>query len=558
MGMLKIKINWSITWSLVFFISTYITYVINSTHFDLTRAADFEYYRDYLSYFFGEIGKTNREQGLIYFFLVSFVLKISEMDYGFYSMFLNISNGILLTNYLLYLIGLAGLFKLLKLQNIKTSNIFFTFVLINFFPPTTYMLLNMKPEILAFSILPWSLFLIYKFIETNDIKYIYLALFPNLILLSSKGTIIASVGLIYTYILLKNYNSFNNKKIFYFIVLSTFLILFIYYENYVSNGKLLLEHTNLNPMYQNIASLSFIWNINYSNLLFNPFNNFHANSFLGILLLDTFGDYYSYHAFQDNSLFRFSRIKLPGLWYISYWPQFISIFLTLFFYFSILKFSRLKKYSTLFYILPIFGLFPLLLQAYGVPSLNFNPSTADAFKSHYYSYLLVITFAFVIVSWIQKYKIAKPILFILIIFTYINLYGFVKNDVSTYREALSVRNNYSYTCKLNQILTFNFLNSNCDNDEIKICKDSPYLARVNYADPYKQLNLVNKTYTQKQELSNGNIVVVPLTFEECSSFVKSGYSYLSFINNSLFLPKINILIYVLSVFSFVYIFFKLE
>jgi len=263
--MLKTKINWSITWSLVFLISTYITYVINSTHFDLTKAADFEYYRDYLSYFFGEIGKTNREQGLIYFFLVSFILKISEMEYGFYSMFLNISNGILLTNYLLYLIGLAGFFKLLKLQNIKTSNIFFTFVLINFFPPTTYMLLNMKPEILAFSILPWSLFLIYKFIETSDIKYIYLALFPNLILLSSKGTIIASVGLIYTYILLKNYNSFNNKKIFYFIVLSTFLILFIYYENYVSNGKLLLEHTNLNPMYQNIASLSFIWNINYSN-----------------------------------------------------------------------------------------------------------------------------------------------------------------------------------------------------------------------------------------------------------------------------------------------------
>ena len=228
------------------------------------------------------------------------------------------------------------------------------------------MLLNMKPEILAFSILPWSLFLIYKFIETSDIKYIYLALFPNLILLSSKGTIIASVGLIYTYILLKNYNSFNNKKIFYFIVLSTFLILFIYYENYISNGKLVLEHRNLNPMYQNIASLSFIWNINYSNLLFNPFNNFHANSFLGILLLDTFGDYYSYHAFQDNSLFRFSRVKLPGLWYISYWPQFISISLTLFFYFSILKFLRVKKYSTLFYILPIFGLLPLLLQAYGV------------------------------------------------------------------------------------------------------------------------------------------------------------------------------------------------
>ena len=135
--MLKNKINLSIIWAFIFLISTYATYAVNSTHFDITKAADFEYYRDCLHYFFGEIENTNREQGLIYFFLVSLVLKTSNMDFGIYSIFLNISNGVLLTNYLLYLIGLAGLFKLLKLQKISTSNIFFTFVLINFVPPTT-------------------------------------------------------------------------------------------------------------------------------------------------------------------------------------------------------------------------------------------------------------------------------------------------------------------------------------------------------------------------------------------------------------------------------------
>lgn len=556
--MLKNKINLSIIWAFIFLISTYATYAVNSTHFDITKAADFEYYRDYLYYFFGEIENTNREQGLIYFFLVSLVLKTSNMDFGIYSIFLNISNGVLLTNYLLYLIGLAGLFKLLKLQKISTSNIFFTFVLINFFPPTTYMLLNMKPEILAFSILPWSLFLIFKFIETTDIKYIYLSLFPNLILLSSKGTIIASVGLIYTYILLRNFNSFKSKKIFKFISLSIFLLVIINYENYIANGRFLLDHENLNSAYKNKANFSFIWHINFSDLLFNPFKDFHANSFLGIILLDTFGDYFSYHALQDNSLFRFSRIKLPGVWYISYWTQFISIFLTLSFYYSILKFTRLRKYNSLFFILPFFGLLPLLLQAYGIPSLNFNPSTADAFKSHYYSYLLIISFAFVIVSWSQKYRIVTPILFILIIFSYINLYGFIKNDVSTYQEALSVRNNYSYTCKLNQSLTFNFLNSNCDNVEVKTCKDSLHLGKANYAETDGLLNSSNQPYTQQQELSNENEVVVPLTFKECSSYVKSGYSYSSFINNSIIFPRINIFIFLINIFSFIYIFFKLE
>ena len=208
--------------------------------------------------------------------------------------------------------------------------------------------------------------------------------------------------------------------------------------------------------------------------------------------------------------------------------------------------------------MPVFGLFPLILQAYGIPGLNFNPSTADAFKSHYYSYLLVISFAFVVISWIQKYKIAKPILFLLIIFSYVNLYGFIKNDVSTYKEALSVRNNYSYTCGLNQDLSFSFLNSNCNNSEVKTCEDSPHLGKLNYAKTTTNSYLAYEPYTNKQELSNGNLVVVPVTFEECVNFVNSGYSYKSFINNSLVFPKINIAMYLLSIFSMIYIFFKVN
>ena len=93
----------------MFIVSTYTTYAINSTHFDITKAADYEYYRDYLYYFFGEIETTNKEQGLFYFFIVSLVLKLSELDFGLYGLSLFLSNGILITNYLLYLLGLQDL-----------------------------------------------------------------------------------------------------------------------------------------------------------------------------------------------------------------------------------------------------------------------------------------------------------------------------------------------------------------------------------------------------------------------------------------------------------------
>ena len=117
--MSKIKTNWSTFWFLIFIVSTYTNIRSKQYAFDLTKAADYEYYRDYIYYFFGENEITNKEQGLIYFFIVSFILKVSEIDFGFYGVSLFLSNGILIANYFLYLIGLAGLYKLLRLQNIN-------------------------------------------------------------------------------------------------------------------------------------------------------------------------------------------------------------------------------------------------------------------------------------------------------------------------------------------------------------------------------------------------------------------------------------------------------
>ena len=204
---------------------------------------------------------------------------------------------------------------------------------------------------------------------------------------------------------------------------------------------------------------------------------------------------------------------MPGVWHISYWTQFISICLTLTFYYSVFKFVKVKKYRTVF--IANFGLLPLILQAYGIPSQTLI-HLLRILLNHYYSYLLVISFAFIVITWIQN-KIVKPILFLLVIFTYVNLYGFVKIDINTYKEALSVRNNYSYTCRLNQDISFNFLNSNCKNSEVKICQDSPHLGRLNYVENITNANLMYEMYSQKQKLSNGNMIVNLLLLKSVSN-----------------------------------------
>ena len=98
-------------WLLIFIVSTIVTFIYNNLHYNLSRAPDFQYYVDYISYFYGNMESTTREQGLIYFFLVSLVIKLTKFDFGATGYELILSNGVLVTNYLLYLIGLMGLFQ---------------------------------------------------------------------------------------------------------------------------------------------------------------------------------------------------------------------------------------------------------------------------------------------------------------------------------------------------------------------------------------------------------------------------------------------------------------
>jgi hypothetical protein len=547
--------NKTFLWKLSFIFSTIFVVIYVNLHYNIARSPDFEYYSSYLLYFFGESEITTREQGLIYFFLVSFFTKILLFDFGLHGYELVINNGVLFTNCFLYLIGLFGLYKLLKLKKYKAQEIFFAFTVMNFFPQTINMLLTMKPEIIVFSFLPWSLYCIYSFIEKKEFSFLYLALFPNLIIFSSKMSMLAGVGLIYFFILVRHWKKFNNKQVRNFIILGLLIYPLIYFENFIYNGRHIFDHPS-RVEYNDILDLQFLVNINLNQLITNPFRNIHANSFLGIIMLDTFGDYFQTYAYHDNSLFTFSSGSLSRFWIISYWPQFLSIVLTLFFYFYIFFIGNKDKENNLFYKLPFIGFSVLIISSLGFPEPNFNANLGDTFKGHYYSYLIVITFAFVVVSIAKKYKKLKIYILIIFIFLFGNLYGFVKEDVDSYQRALNLRNSYSTTCSFNALLVRSLDSKNCNSNLIRICKfDNLLINKNNFTNELNSYFEIDE-YLPQQTLKKESSSIVPRSTKECFSYVGEMYRYEHFLQNKLVIPKINLLYYVIAIFSMLRVLFK--
>ena len=186
--------------TIFFVVSCYLAFTSINLFYISTEAPDYIFYKEYFDYFFYNKSTTGHENGLIYFFLVSCVLKIQEFHITPATEIHYISNSIQIVNFLLYLLGLFGLYKLLLLKKYIKKDIILSFAVLNFMPFTVKLITTMKPEILAFALLPWALLCIELFFKTKKINYLYLSIFPNLILLSTKNTIIATVIAIYFFI----------------------------------------------------------------------------------------------------------------------------------------------------------------------------------------------------------------------------------------------------------------------------------------------------------------------------------------------------------------------
>ena len=270
--------------------------------YNSTNGTDFNRYYRYIEYFLGNAEYTSREQGVFYFWTVYKVAEIGSVlsNLPDFHLLLNIS--IQISNIIYYLFGAFGFFKLLRFYKFQSEDIYMVLAFLNFFPPIFGARLIMKPEILAFSLLPWILYLLETYLESKQLlKLIYLI---PLILFSftAKAFITASLGLLLILKFLPKIKEFNIVHLIYFTIPSLFLCLLIFYNDYKINNIGFLYH-ELVEQYNYKAALSLIYNFDLNQLINDPFRDNMRNSFFGITLIDLFGDYFERYWDHSRSLF---------------------------------------------------------------------------------------------------------------------------------------------------------------------------------------------------------------------------------------------------------------
>ena len=524
-----------------FFISTVVTFVIGELYFFSTTGMDFGKYLPYIQYFLNISETTGYGQGVLYYYLISFAIDfrsdlLSEINLSSY-----LSTSIQLVNFILYLFGLTGFFQILK-STIKTSTIFFAFTFLNFFPPAFEMRLLMKPEIVAFALLPWTILFIDNYFDDFKTKNLVFASATLSLIFSLKGSIL---GMIAIFLLFKYWTLIfaNINKTIYPLGFFLFAYTLLSVENFIINDANILYHdSSLYTAWQNRASFNFLYHINKWDFYYFPISDYHSNSLIGITLLDTFGDYFNLIFQSDTNYFYHQRYTNFQDNFISkYSSQYAAIILGVLFYFLFfINFLKEKNYR-IYLFAPLFGIAVLLINAFGFPNLNFDPMTGDTFKVHYYSFFLSVSYIFLVVS-IFKKRTVLPIFF----FTFISIgsiftMGLIKSDVENLHHYLSYKNNTSLTCNLGKVLLTNKGNTDCEKP-LNLCAYNLYSEKLEID------NLNEKKYKAGYTellLVSSSKVYYPSSLEDCHQALESGYSINQNFYSKLRLPPLINLIYFL-------------
>ena len=425
---------------------------LNLLFYDTLDSPDFDKYIVYLQHFFdGQI--TNKEHGLMYYYLHSLNYSIFYSDLNNFEFFIHRS--IQNVNFYIFIIGLIGYYFLLQYLEFSNKTIFATFIFINFFPPSISMRIVFKPEILAFALLPWIILALEKFLKSKKIKYLYFSIPLLISALTIKGNVLVIISI---YLLICYFKVFivSPKKALFLIVVSSLIgFSLITVENNKVNGKSILDiqsGSTIDKNYDFKAPPSIIYEIDMFQMLSSPIKHNHAKSFLGVTLLETNGDYFDLYWDNDASGFFENRkelilyeqsneLKAPK--YNSknssitifqqrmtdvYLYETIGLVISLFlFYFLLAYIKRYKNYRK--YLIAIFiGMLVLLFHSItGLPKNNFDPLVGDTFKPLYYSFVFIFSFAFLIAIMLKERKFRQfyIVLYCLVIFF---ILGFPKNS----------------------------------------------------------------------------------------------------------------------------------
>ncbi len=449
---------------------------LNLLFYNTLDSPDFNKYIVYLQHFFdGKI--TNKEHGLMYYYLHSLNYSIFYSDLNNFEFFIHRS--IQNVNFYIYIIGLIGYYFLLQYLEFSNKTIFATFIFINFFPPSISMRLVFKPEILAFALLPWIILALEKFLNSKNIKYLFFAIPLLISSLTIKGNVLVIISLYLLICYFKVFIVCPKKALLLIIVLSLIGFSLITLENNKVNGKSILDiqsGSSIEENYNFKAPPSIIYKIDMFKMLSSPIKHNHAKSFLGITLLETSGDYFDLYWDNDASAYFENRkelitfeqsneIKAPKYNKENssitifqqrmadvYLYETLGLVISLFLFYFLLTYTKRHKTYRKYLVAIFIGMIVLLFHSItGLPKNNFDPLVGDTFKPLYYSFVFIFSFTFLIAIMIKerKFRLFYIILYCLIV---IFILGFPKNSNFVPKTHMLQNIQISYYCPVEKLI----------------------------------------------------------------------------------------------------------
>lgn len=553
---MKIIKKFSFSIALIFtFLFNFLIFILTYLQYNSTSGTDFNKYGPYLNFYVFGSDVTLEEQGVGYFWLISEIskLKINSLLISPSYDILILNYGVQFGNFLLFIGGLVGIYFLLKFFNATPIFSLGVLNLLALFPPIIGARLILKPEILAFFLFPWLFLFLFKFFELNQSKYLFF-LIPIITILTTAK---ASITLITALVLLLFVNkSIFNKELFYVVIVTIPIFIYLINESYLINQRYLWDHITPEG-YDNVATLSFLYSLN-TELFTNPFRNSQSTSFLGIILLDTFGDYWQRYWNNESG------------WMQSHFPgdinlNRIGIVMSFTFYFLIFKYTfkeknkYLKKLGGSFLIgvlvllVTIFNFFPFFTK-------NFNPGKGDPIKTHYFSFLLALSFVYLLF----KLKESKINIFTIIFVLILIVLPFMQITTNTFDEVSENEEVMKKIKVLNSCIIGDKLFDNLDIDG-DWCTDESISQNICNGTfnpelkPYTEDDFLIYPKDEKfkpRNLVNQNQVVTVGNYFECLDYSNGGFVPQSsanfFFNNNREAPKGFFAMLILTLFTMLY------
>ena len=498
---------------LLFAITTLYSFSISQLYYLTSKGPDYDFYKPYFDYFFGSINETGVEQGLIYYFLHAFIATFNSEYLNDFHLDQHMSNSIQIGNFVFYIMGLIGIYKFLKNRKYNKETIFFVLSLINIFPPAIEMRLLFKPEILIFCCLIWIIVFLDSYIDCHDFRYLLYAIPPLVFIATIKANLAMMVGIFLTFFYLNKIYKVDKNYFYYSVVLFAVLFSLLTFENFSANSLFIFQHQSPEE-FSGRAGFDYLYNIDFKSIWSNPFRESQKNSFIGILLLDTFDDYFGNFWTDDSSPLYLNRI----IYFSIKETAFIGIFFTFMLYVFLFIQIRKNKNNRLIYLMPFIGIVTQMIISQF--SLH-NPETGDLAKTYYYSFFLVIVFSLLAAELSKinfKILIITSLVFAVLI---LHVYGFPKENDSDQEKYLNYNNQINILCEINNKL-LSTVNTDCIPRDELLC--------------YQTYESVNKTTIRnskyititvepikKLTLFKDNTAYKVINFDDCLEKIKENY-----------------------------------